>query len=335
MVDAGVLLGVLVALALVGAHVEQHWLVDELGALQSLGELLQVVTVEGAIVGEAEVVEDGGVVKQLFDGVLQPAQAPGDGLAHHRQPLQGALHVVFDFDIPRLGADIGEVPGHGAHVFGDGHGVVVEDHDQVAVEAPGVVEALVSQAAGEGAVPDDRHHVVLLPLEVVGLGDAQGRGDGGAAVAAGEQVVGALLPAGETGQASLLADGGELAAAAGEELIGVALVAHVPQDGVLGRVEGQAQGHGELYHPQVGGQVAAVVGHRIDDGFPELLAEGVQLLFAQGLQIFGGADLIQDLSHVTTCLSVSLVPRAVAWRRRRCSSAAWRWSWAPRRRAPG
>ena len=39
-VDAGVLLGVLVALSLVGAHVQEHRLVDQLGALQSLGEFL-------------------------------------------------------------------------------------------------------------------------------------------------------------------------------------------------------------------------------------------------------------------------------------------------------
>ena len=86
------------------------------------------------------------------------------------------------------------------------------------MHAPRVVQALIGQAAGEGAVADDSHHIAVLALEVVGLGDAQCRGDGGATVAAGEQIVRALLPAGETGQAALGADGVELPVPAGEQL---------------------------------------------------------------------------------------------------------------------
>ena len=116
-VDGGVLLGVLVALALIGAHVEQHRLVDELGCLQGDGQLFDVVAVKGAVVGKAHILEDGGVVKQAFHPPFQPAQQRGDDRAHHGELLQGALQVVFRLDIAGLGADVAEVPRHGAHVF--------------------------------------------------------------------------------------------------------------------------------------------------------------------------------------------------------------------------
>ena len=251
------------------------------------------MAVEGSVVGEAEIVEDGGAVKQLLHSVLDFPQHGPNGAAHHRDLPQGGIQVVLDLDIAGLGADVSQVPGHGPHVFGDGHGVVIEDDNQVPVKPPGVVQALVSKTPGQGPVADDRHHVVVPSLEEVCLGHPQGGGDGGAAVAAGEHVVGALFPVGEARQAPLLPDGGKPGVPPGEQLVGVALMAHIPHNGVLGRVEGQAQGHGELHHPQVRGQVPPVVGDRIDDGSPDLLAQGFQLLPVQGFQILRRTDLLQ------------------------------------------
>ena len=61
-----------------------------------------------------------------------------------------------------------------------------------------------------------------------------------------------------------LAEGVETVLPAGEDLVGVALVADVPDDAVLRRVEHPVKGDRQLHRPQVGGEVAAGAGDVVD-----------------------------------------------------------------------
>ena len=121
----------------------------------------------------------------------------------------------------------------------------------------GLVQGLEGQARRERAVADDRHHVVVVPGQVAGHGHAQGGGDGGGGMAHAEVVVGRLGHAREAGDAVHLAQGVEAGVAAGEELVGIGLMPHVPDQAVAGQVQGLHQGQGQLDGAQVGGQVAA------------------------------------------------------------------------------
>ena len=60
-------------------------------------------------------------------------------------------------------------------------------------EMAGVVQGLQCHAAGERAVADDGHNVVLLAGQVAGKRDAESRRDGRARMAGAEGVVWALL----------------------------------------------------------------------------------------------------------------------------------------------
>ena len=83
-------------------------------------------------------------------------------------------------------------------------------------------------------------------------------------------VVGALGALGEAAEALVLAQGVEAVLAPGEELVGVGLVAHVPDDLVPGGVKDVMQRDGELHHPQAGGEVPAGHGDRGDDFVADL-----------------------------------------------------------------
>jgi len=68
-----------------------------------------------------------------------------------------------------------------------------------------------------------------------------------------EGVVGALRALGEAGDASRLAYALELLAAAGDELVRVALMPDVPYDGVARGIEDPMHREGELDDAEVGG----------------------------------------------------------------------------------
>ena len=80
-----------------------------------------------------------------------------------------------------------------AVVLCNGHTVVVNHDDQVAVHLAGQVQPLQCLAAGQRAVADNGHHIVVLALGVPGLCQAAGQADGGGSVAQCKWVVGTLL----------------------------------------------------------------------------------------------------------------------------------------------
>ena len=108
-----------------------------------------------------------------------------------------------------------------------------------------------ADAAGHRAVADDADDLPLAAELLVGDRDAQRGAGAGADVAEVEGVGLALgLPA-EAAHAAELPQRRELLLAAGEDLVGIGLVAAVPDDHVLGDVEGVVQGQGQLDHAQV------------------------------------------------------------------------------------
>ncbi len=103
-------------------------------------------------------------------------------------------------------------------------------------------------------------------------------------------VVGALGALGKAADAVVLAQGVEAVLAPGEELMGIGLVAHVPDDLVLGGVKDVMQGDGEFHHPQAGGEVPAGHGDRGDDLVANLPGQLRQELRGDLLQVHRTAD---------------------------------------------
>ncbi len=73
--------------------------------------------------------------------------------------------------------------------------------------------------------------------------------------------------------------------ASGDQLVGVGLMPHVPDDLVPGGIEDIVEGEGELHGSKGRGKVAAVLGAGLDDDPADLFREDFKFLLAEQLDV--------------------------------------------------
>ena len=114
-----------------------------------------------------------------------------------------------------------------------------------------VVQRLEGNAVGQRRVAEDADHVFVRCRVVAGRAHAQRGGQRGAGVARAVAIVLALGAQREAVQAVGGADRGETVLAAGQQLVDIDLMADVPDEFVLGRVEDVVQREGQFDHAEV------------------------------------------------------------------------------------
>ena len=96
-----------------------------------------------------------------------------------------------------------------------------------------------------------------------------------------------------TRQATFAAQRVEVAAAAGQHLVHVGLVAGVEDDRVVRRLEHPVQRQSEFHHTEIGPQVATGGSNLVDQKLTDLPRQFSQLILRKLLQISGAADLFK------------------------------------------
>ena len=74
---------------------------------------------------------------------------------HQRQPVQKTMHVILCLKISCSGAQMRQIASQRTHIFGDGHFVVVQDHQQI-VQFADVVHPLIEGAISNHCRDDPR-----------------------------------------------------------------------------------------------------------------------------------------------------------------------------------
>ncbi len=254
----------------------------------ALAQGVHVVPVDDADVGEAQLLEQHAGHEQglhrLLDVLAQPVRLAADG----RDLGDAVLEVLAQPGERRVEADAVEVELQGADVGADGHLVVVEDDDEGRAQVPGLVERLEGDPAREGAVAEDADDVAAaVPGDALGLDQAEPVADRRRRVTGADDVVRRFGTLREAGEAAVLADGPEAVAASREQLVRVALVAHVPDDLVLGALQDAVQRDGELDGAQAGGEMAAGLADAGEDGLADLVGEQRQFTLGESLEVGG------------------------------------------------
>jgi len=203
------------------------------------------VTVQRTHIGKSKVFKKRSGHDEGLQGLLRSLGKFQDLLADGGDRFQKILDVLPD-SLDRLaGHDGVQVAGQGPHIRRDGHLVVVEDDDQVLLAVSGPVQAFKSQPGRHGSGADDGHDLESFFFQIPGLEDAGSGGNGCAAVADVEDIIGALLPFREAADAALLTEGEETVRPSGDQFVGIGLMTHIPDDlvprGIKNLVQGQRQ----------------------------------------------------------------------------------------------
>ncbi len=283
-----------VAVALVGDDVNQHG--SAVGGRVAEGALQggDVVAVDGAAVLEPQRLEDRGRDDELFEGLLDPLGGLVGGVADEGEMAQGPPGRVLGRLVNRGKAQLAQVLGDASDGGSVGAPVVVEDDDELGLQVADVVEGLVGHAPGEGAVTDDAHDLARLAGELAGRGQGQRVAEARGSVRVLHDVVLGLRARRVAGEPAALAQGVEAAQTAGQHLVHVGLVTGVEDQSVPRRVEDPVQGHGQLDDTEVGSEVAAGPGHRLDEEGADLAAESIQVVGTQAAKILRSSDLLEQ-----------------------------------------
>ena len=279
-----ILLGKGIALALPGHHMYHHRLPQFPGRRQQRHQSRQVVTVCGSQVSKAHILKNGSRQQQPLQFILHPAAEIINGAAQSRflhKPPIGSLGI----QIVVAGTEPGQMAGQAAHVFADGHGVVVDDNHHGLAADRRVVESLVGHAAGESAVADEGHHVVILLKQGSGSCHPQGDGNRTGGMSCHKGIGVALLRLGEAGNAAILPQTRKIRPAAGEQLMHIRLMTHVKYQAVDIRIKHQLDGNAQLHHAQVSRQMSAGFCHAGNQKLPDFVAQLASLAVAELQQI--------------------------------------------------
>jgi hypothetical protein len=192
--------------------------------------------------------------------------------------LHEGREIARDLVVAGVDRELAEVVGDGADVLGDGPLVVVEDTDELLRRVGDVVQTLEGDAVRHRRVAEDADDMLAAVALVAGGTHAERGGNGGARVAGSVAVVLALGAEGEAVQAVGRPDGVEAVLPAGQQLVDIDLMAHVPDEFVLRRGEHAVHGDGQFHDPQIGTEVAAIGRELGDQFFAHFLRELDQLI---------------------------------------------------------
>jgi hypothetical protein len=161
------------------------------------------------------------------------------------------------------------------------------------------VKCLERNAAGERAVADHRDDLAVLADPAAhGLLQADRVRHRSRRVAGAHDVVLGLEDRAERREPVVLANRAEPVAAARQHLVGIGLVADVPQDLVARRVEQAVQRDRELARAEVCSEVAADLADRVDDQLANLLRDLLKLLVREFLEVCGRVDFREERHDV-------------------------------------
>ena len=246
-VGDGVDLSQLIALAFAGDHVQELRSLQMLDVFQCGNQRVEVVTVDGTDVVKAKLFKQSRRHHHAFGLLFKTASQ----VKQRRRIFQDLLAHFFGGRIKTPTHELRQIAVERTDGRADRHIVVVEDHQQIGVRHPCVVERLKGHARGHGTIANDGHTAALLAFLLGRQSHAQrGRNTGGGMRCA-KSIKFAFVALGKACQAIKLSQGMHSVASTGENFVRIGLVTHVPHQTVMGCIEDVMQCHREFYCAEV------------------------------------------------------------------------------------
>ncbi len=128
--------------------------------------------------------------------------------------------------------------------WGNRHIVVVQDGDQAASLGTGIIQPLIGHPTGDCAVANNSHYVIVMSLEIPCRGESQACGYRSGTVRRAKRVKDTFFAICETGQTAPLAYCTHGVATTRQNFMGITLVADIPNNLILRRIQCEMQGDG-------------------------------------------------------------------------------------------
>ena len=170
-----------------------------------------------------------------------------------------------------------------------------------------MVQSLERHAGGHRAISHDTHHFMLLTQLLPGFHHPERRRDPSAGVARVEGVEDALLPLAEPAQSAKLPECVKLLTATGQQLVRIGLIAGIPDDLIVRRIEEIVQCDRQFDNPQIGGEMPSHAGDGQDDLLTDFLAQFRELLRSHPFQIRGAVNSLEQRHTGLSPLSFRVV----------------------------
>ena len=251
------LLGIRAALPLFRYNMQQNRLAHILCPAQNRLQLVHIMTVHRTKIVKAHLTE--GISRQqsgfqpLFELMVKTVKP--------RKLAENFPVPALEADIAGLHTHILQKPCHAAHIFVDGHVVVVEDNDHWLAAGGGIGQPLIGKAASKGAVANNGSHVIAFSGKGPGSRHAQSYRHGIGRVPGDKSVVVFFIGLGKAGKPAVLAQGGKCIFPAGDNFMGIALMSYVKNDSVIDGIIHTVQSNRQLHRTQIGRKMAACTGY--------------------------------------------------------------------------
>ena len=279
MPDDGIRLGGRIALALDGNAVQQARSLHPPEAAQGADDLVDVVAVHRPEVAQPQGLEEiaaAALDEPGFDGAHAALETAAHAALAERFP-----DIVLDAVVAPAGGQMQQIVVQGPAGRVDALVVVVQENQDVGVALAGIVQALESESAGQGAVADQGRHLVAQPLHARRFRQPERRRDGRGRMARAESVVGTLGHLRKAAGTVLGTQTAERLPPAGQDFMGIGLVSHVEDDLVLRRVEDVMIPDNEFHRTQARTQVARALRAALHHIVTDLRTEGAEFVYTQ------------------------------------------------------
>ena len=259
--------------------------------LQHRDQVVEIVAIDRADIIKAQFLEQGAAHRQAARELVGLACGK---MERTRQAAGELLGDLAHAQERARGDDLREVGGEAAYRRRDRHVVVVEDHDQPVAGRRGIVHRLIGHAGGHRAVADNGDRLARLVAQLVGDGEAERGRDRGRAVRRAERIILALGTLGEAGEAAALPQRADAGAPAGEDLVGIGLVADVPDQHVARRIEHVMDRNRQLDDAESRSEMAAGDAHGGDHLRAQFAGELTQLIGRESAQLLRRVGTVEE-----------------------------------------
>jgi hypothetical protein len=264
------------------------------GLLEGAQERLDVVSGHEPDVRDSEVLEQPPGLGEVDDGAAKSLAQLTDRRPGNRDPSDEVVVGLLARLPGTRELDLAEVLRQRADRRADRHLVVVENDEQLRLALADVVQRLQAQATRDGGVADDDGNPLHAVAQVTRGREALADRQAGPGVTAVEDVVLGFAASREAADPAELAKRAKSLEPSGEQLVGIRLMAGVPDDPVARRLEEPVERDRELDDAERAAEMAAGPGDRRDDRLADLFGELLELRRCQAAEIGGAVEGGQD-----------------------------------------